>query len=73
MDQWRASCENIFWSIDEEIFVRASWAFLVWNTWKYWISIGEWGNQGYLSQNSEESEEKKAEMQGRINSFDGAF
>jgi hypothetical protein len=29
--------------------------------------------KGYLSLNSEESEEKKAEMQGRINSFDGAF
>jgi hypothetical protein len=27
----------------------------------------------YLSQNSEEIEEKKDEMQGRINSFDGAF
>jgi hypothetical protein len=29
--------------------------------------------KGYLSLNSEEGEEKKAEMQGRINSFDGAF
>jgi hypothetical protein len=29
--------------------------------------------KGYLSQNFEESEEKKAEMQGRINSFDGAL
>jgi hypothetical protein len=29
--------------------------------------------KGYLSLNSEEIEEKKAEMQGRINSFDGAF
>jgi hypothetical protein len=29
--------------------------------------------KGYLRKNSEESEEKKAEMQGRINSFDGAF
>jgi hypothetical protein len=29
--------------------------------------------KGYISQNYEEIEEKKAEMQGRINSFDGAF
>ena len=42
-------------------------------TWAYWISIGDWGNQGYLRWNYEESEEKKDEMQGRINSFDGAF
>jgi hypothetical protein len=27
VDQWRASCENIFWSIDGELLVRAS---LVW-------------------------------------------
>ena len=73
MDQWTASCGNIFWSIDGELLLRDSWAFLVWNTWGYWISIGDWGNQGYLSRNSEESEEKKAEMQGRINYFDGAF
>jgi hypothetical protein len=24
VDQWRASCENIFWSIDGEFLVRAS-------------------------------------------------
>jgi len=29
--------------------------------------------QWYLRRNSEESEEKKAEMQGRINSFEGAL
>jgi hypothetical protein len=29
--------------------------------------------KGYISQISEESEEKKAEIQGRINSFDDAF
>jgi hypothetical protein len=29
--------------------------------------------QLYLSLNSEENKEKKAEMQGRINSFEGAF
>jgi hypothetical protein len=29
--------------------------------------------KGYLSQISEESEEKKAGIQGRINSFDDAF
>ena len=73
MDQWRDSCGNIFWSIDGELLVRASWTFLVWNTWGYWISIGDWGKQGYLSLNSEEIEENKAEIQGRINSFDVSF
>jgi hypothetical protein len=29
--------------------------------------------KGYISQISEESEEKKARIQGRINSFDDAF
>jgi hypothetical protein len=29
--------------------------------------------KGYISQNSEESEENKAEIQGRIISFDDAF
>jgi hypothetical protein len=29
--------------------------------------------KGYVSQISKESEEKKAEIQGRINSFDDAF
>jgi hypothetical protein len=29
--------------------------------------------KGYISQISEESEEKKAGIQGRINSFDDAF
>jgi hypothetical protein len=29
--------------------------------------------KGYISLISEESEEKKAEIQGRINSFDDAF
>jgi hypothetical protein len=30
-------------------------------------------NKGYLRQISKESEEKKAGIQGRINSFDDAF
>ena len=67
------SCTSSFLWINGELLVRDSWAFLVWNTWEYWISIGYWGNWGYLSWNSEESEENKAEMQGRINSFEGAF
>ena len=67
------ACRSSFLWINGELLVRASWEFLVWNTWGYWIYISEWGNQGYLSRNAEESEEKKAEMQGRINSFDGAF
>ena len=29
--------------------------------------------KGYISRISKESEEKKAEIQGRINSFDGVF
>ena len=53
VDRWRASCENIFWSIDGESLVRSSWEFLVWNTWEYWIYIGYWGKKGYLSQISE--------------------
>ena len=48
-------------------------SLILYNTWAYLISIGDWGNQGYLRRNAEESEEKKAEMQGRINYFDGAF
>jgi hypothetical protein len=34
VDQWRASCENIFWSIDGELLVRAFWCGSLEHDWR---------------------------------------
>jgi hypothetical protein len=69
VDHWRASCENIFWSIDGEL-LEHFWCGTLENIED--IQVIE-VTKDIQAEFQKEGEEKRARIEGRINSFDDAF
>jgi hypothetical protein len=69
VDQWRASCENIFWSIDGEL-LEHFWCGTLEHIED--IQVNEVTKDMY-DEFQKEGEEKRVVIEGRINSFDDAF